>query len=66
MRIASHPKFNVAKYDYDAGVAKVESPFVVSAFRKLIALVKAGEDAAAGEQVVVTGWGRNVVSYNSS
>jgi len=50
------------KYDYDAGVVNVEIPFVVSAVQKPIALVKAGEEAAAGEQVVVSGWGLNEVS----
>jgi len=62
VRFVSHPKYNVIKYDYDAGVLKVEIPFGVSAVQKLIALVKAGEEAAAGEQAVVSGWGYNKVS----
>ena len=62
MRLVSHPKYYFMKYDYDAGVVNVEIPFVVSAVQKPIALVKAGEEAAAGEQVVVSGWGLNEVS----
>jgi len=65
-RTVLHPKFSYDKYDYDVGVVKVKTPFVESATQKRIALVKAGEDPAAGEQVVVSGWGWNEVCFNSS
>jgi len=62
VRKVVHPKFDRTKYDYDAGVVKIATPLVVSAVRKPIALVKAGEEAAAGEPVVVSGWGSTEVS----
>jgi len=65
VRMVTHPKHDDRKKDYDAGVVKVATPFVVSAVHKPIALVAAGEDATAGEPVVVTGWGDTLVSLNS-
>jgi len=62
VRMVAHPKYDVRKDDYDVGVVKVATPFVVSAVRKPIALVAPGEDATAGEPVVVTGWGDTMVS----
>jgi len=62
VRSVAHPKYHRKRYDFDVGVVKVEFPFIVSPVRKPIALVKAGEDPAAGEPVVVAGWGINDVS----
>jgi len=62
VRKLAHPKYDSDADDYDVGVVTVAAPFVVSAVRKPIALVKAGEDAASHEPVVVSGWGVNRVS----
>jgi len=62
VRSVGHPKYNRPKFDYDVGVLKVATPFVVSEVQKPIALVEAGEDAATREPVVVSGWGINRVS----
>jgi len=65
VRSVAHPKFNKKTIDYDAGVVKVATPFVESDIRKPVALVKVGEEAAAGEPVVVSGWGVSPVSAPS-
>jgi len=62
VRIVEHPKYDRPKHDYDAGIAKVAYPFVFSNVRKPIALVAVGEEAVAGEPVVVSGWGLTQVS----
>jgi len=62
VRFVEHPKYDSEVYDYDVAVVKVTTPFVVSAVEKPVALVEAGEYAAAGEPVVVSGWGINRVS----
>jgi len=62
VRSVAHPKYNRPTFDYDVGVVKVAKPFELSAVRKPIALVESGEDAAAQEPVVVSGWGTNRVS----
>jgi len=59
-----HPNFISPKMDYDVAVVKVATPFVVSNVRKPIASVKAGEEPAASEPIVVSGWGINEVSDN--
>ena len=61
-RIVKHPKYNGSILDYDAQMAKLQTPVVESNVRKPIALVAAGEDGAAGEPVVVSGWGVTKVS----
>jgi len=58
-RSVAHHKYFWLTLDYDAGVVKVAPPFVLDAAHKPIALVNAGEDPAAGEPVVVFGWGYN-------
>jgi len=65
-RAVANPKYNKSTYDYDVGIVKVATPFVVSAVRKPVALVKAGEEAAGGEPVVVSGWGVAEVSVYCS
>ena len=65
-KIVIHPKFSEETLDYDVAVVKVASPFVPSAVQKPIALVNPGEEPAAGEPVVVSGWGRNKVSVHSA
>jgi len=62
VRMVAHPKYDRPKHDYDAGIIKVATPFEESAVRKPIALVAVGEEASAGEPVVVTGWGDTMVS----
>jgi len=62
LRRVVHPKYNTHTHDYDVGVVEVATPFIMSPVRKPIALVKGGEDPAAGERVVVSGWGYNLVS----
>jgi len=52
-------------YDYNVGVTQVKTPFDMSAVERPIALVNVGEVAAAGEQVVITGYGRNRVGTSS-
>ena len=60
-QIVAHPQFDMEVYEYDAAIVKVATPFVVSAVTRPVALVKAGEEAAGGEPVVVSGWGSNRV-----
>ena len=62
VRSKSQPKYSIPQDDYDVGAVHVATPFVISAVPKPIALVKAGEEAAAQEPVVVSGWGVNQVS----
>jgi len=66
VRNEAHPKFYRRTFDYDVGVVKVATPFVLSDVRKPIALVKAGEEPADRESVVVSGWGTNRVSVHPS
>ena len=60
-----HPKYDSSNLDYDAGVVKVETPFVVSAVEKPIALVAANEHPPTWN-VSISGWGKNNVSAHSS
>jgi len=62
VRSVWHAKFTLESLDYNVGVVKVATPFVVSAVEKPIALLRAGEEVAVGEPVVVSGWGLNEVS----
>jgi len=64
VRKVAHPKYNDFQplYDYDVGVVQVKTPFDMSAVERPIALVKVGEEAAAGEQAVTTGYGHSRVS----
>ena len=64
VRNVAHPKYDSITLDYDVAVLKVATPFVVSDVRKPIALVKAGEEPADHEPVVVSGWGTNKVSVH--
>jgi len=64
VRTTTHPKFDSSTDDYDVGIVKVETPFVVSAVQKPIALVDAGEYPLT-KAVVVSGWGHNDVSAHS-
>lgn len=66
VQCTAHPKHSMLTMDYDVGVAKVATPFVVSDVRKPITLMKAGEEPAAHEPVVVSGWGTNSVSVYPS
>ena len=63
-RVVRYPKWDDFEplYDYDVGVTQVKTPFDMSAVERPIALVKVGEEAAAGEQAVITGYGHSRVS----
>jgi len=63
VRHLKHPKFdNDNGLDYDVGVAKVKTPFLMNAIEKPVPLVRAGEDPDPGEHAIVSGWGDNRVS----
>jgi len=66
IRCVVHPKYTRDSLDYDSAIVKVATIFVVSAVRKPISLVGAGEYAVVGDQAVVTGWGINRVSAYST
>jgi len=64
VRRMKHPKYDSSTNDYDVGVVKVETPFVVSAVQKPIALVDAEEEPLT-RAVFLSGWGLNDVSAHS-